>query len=68
MLKRAKDSTSEILSSTTYENKQEGKLETKNQMALKWIKVSLWCVPMANGMTIIYSSCNYDDYNISKLL
>jgi hypothetical protein len=56
------------LSSTTYENKQEGKLETKNQMALKWIKVSLWCVPMANGMTIIYSSCNYDDYNISKLL
>ncbi len=68
MLKRAKDSTFEILSSTTDENKQERKLETKNQKALKWIKVSLWCVPMANGMTMIYSSCNYDDYTISKLL
>jgi hypothetical protein len=35
MLKRAKDSTFEILSSTTDENKQERKLETKNQKALK---------------------------------
>jgi hypothetical protein len=60
--------TFEILSSTTNENKQNGKLETKNQKALKWIKVSLWCVPMVDGMTMIYSSSNYDDYNISKLL
>jgi hypothetical protein len=35
MLKRPKDSTFEILSSTTNENKQKGKLETKNQKALK---------------------------------
>lgn len=54
MLKRPKDSTFEILSSITNENKQKGKLEAKNQKALKWIKVSLWCVPMVDGMTMIY--------------
>jgi hypothetical protein len=35
MLKRPKDSTFEILSSITNENKQKGKLEAKNQKALK---------------------------------
>ncbi len=68
MLNKPKDSTFEFFSSTIDENKQKGKLETKNWKTLKWIKVSLWCAPMVDGMTMIYSSSNYDDNNISKLL